>query len=168
MTVIGGKVSRKTNICRNSSHIFHPFSRQNTVKITVTYYRCNYHYHHGLWNPEAQFSIHKGYPIIAMLSRINQIPRICLRSILISSSYLLTSIFPAGVPFKMKIEIEKNNSLSIGRKGEIQVILHKSMDLLISSILNNYSLAQQPLKSFDRLLMRVSLSDSILVTLIFY
>ena len=31
-----------------------------------------------------------------------------------------------------------------------------------------YSMAQQPLKSFDRPLMKVSLSDSILVTLIFY
>ena len=30
-----------------------------------------------------------------------------------------------------------------------------------------YSMAQQPLKSFDRPLMRVSLSNSILVTLIF-
>ena len=31
-----------------------------------------------------------------------------------------------------------------------------------------YSKAQQPLKSFDRHLMRVSLSNSILVILIFY
>ena len=31
-----------------------------------------------------------------------------------------------------------------------------------------YSMTQQPLKSYDRPLMRVSLSDSILVTLIFY
>ena len=31
-----------------------------------------------------------------------------------------------------------------------------------------YSIAQQPLKSFDRPLMRVSLSNSILVTVMFY
>ena len=31
-----------------------------------------------------------------------------------------------------------------------------------------YSMAQQPLKSFDRPPMKVSLSDSILVTLFFY
>ena len=30
-----------------------------------------------------------------------------------------------------------------------------------------HSMAQQPLKSFDRALMRISLSDSILVTLVF-
>ena len=36
------------------------------------------------------------------------------------------------------------------------------------SILLTYFMAQQPLKCFDRRLMRVSLSDSILVTLIFY
>ena len=35
-------------------------------------------------------------------------------------------------------------------------------------IIITHSMAQQPLKSFDRPLVRVSLSDSILVTLIFY
>ena len=39
---------------------------------------------HVLWNPEVQFLIHKGSPIIPILSRINPIPRndIYLRSIL--------------------------------------------------------------------------------------
>ena len=37
---------------------------------------------------------------------------------------------------KLKIEKDRNDSLSIEHKEEIR-IFHKSMDLLISSILNN-------------------------------
>jgi Uncharacterized conserved protein (DUF2042). len=42
----------------------------------------------------------------------------------------------------------------------------QSVNILITLL--TYSMAQQPLKSFDRFLMRVSLSDSILVTLFLY
>ena len=38
---------------------------------------------------------------------------------------------------KPKIEKDGNDSLPIEHKEEIQVIFHKSMDLLISSIINN-------------------------------
>ena len=41
-------------------------------------------------------------------------------------------------------------------------------DLLTRQMDITYSMPQQPLISFDRPLMRVSLSDSLLVTLIFY
>ena len=41
-------------------------------------------------------------------------------------------------------------------------------NFIVSTYLLACSMAQQPLKSFDRPLMRVPLSDSILVTLIFY
>ena len=37
----------------------------------------------------------------------------------------------------MKIEKDGDDSLSIEHKEEIKVIFHKSMDLLISSILND-------------------------------
>jgi hypothetical protein len=37
----------------------------------------------------------------------------------------------------MKIENGENDSLSIGHTEKIQVSFHKSIDLLISSILNN-------------------------------
>jgi hypothetical protein len=37
---------------------------------------------------------------------------------------------------KLKIRRDGNNSLSIKHKEEIQIIFHKSMDLLISSIKN--------------------------------
>ena len=46
---------------------------------------------HGLWNPEVLCHIHKGSPIIPILSRINLIPRFVtysLRSIQILSSHL--------------------------------------------------------------------------------
>ena len=38
---------------------------------------------------------------------------------------------------KLKIEENGNKSLSMEHKEEIQIIFHKPMDLLISSILNN-------------------------------
>ena len=60
---------------------------------------------HVLWNTEVQCRIHKGSPIIPILSRINPIPRmipIPLRSIVILSSHLRLglpkSLFPAGLP----------------------------------------------------------------------
>ena len=50
---------------------------------------------------------------------------------------------------------------------------HRSPQCRLESVTSSitlltYSMAQQPLKSFDRPLMKVSLSDSILVILIFY
>jgi hypothetical protein len=69
------------------------------VKMTLT------NYLHGLWNPEVQCRIHKGSPIIPILSRINPFARISLRSILILSSHLrlgLTkNLFPVGLSVKM-------------------------------------------------------------------
>ena len=38
---------------------------------------------------------------------------------------------------KLKIGKDGNDSLSIEHKDELQIIFHKFMDLLISSILNN-------------------------------
>ena len=63
---------------------------------------------HGLWNPDVQFHIHKGPPIIPTLSRINLIPRmmhISLRSILIFPCHLCLGlpkwIFLVGLPVKI-------------------------------------------------------------------
>jgi hypothetical protein len=47
---------------------------------------------------------------------------------------------------------------------ELVTVLMLFQNILTTRI--TYSMAQQPLKSFDRPLLRVSLSDSILVTLI--
>ena len=44
----------------------------------------------------------------------------------------------------------------------------KTLKEEMTTYLLTYSTAQQPLKSFDRPLMRISLSNSILVILIFY
>ena len=59
-------------------------------------------------NPEVQCHIHKGSPVIPILSRINPIPCIdthFLRSILILSSHLCLSLpkglFPVGLPVKI-------------------------------------------------------------------
>ena len=48
----------------------------------------------------------------------------------------------------------------------MRTLLQKTFRFTVSSIIITFTL--QPLKRFDRPLMRVSLSDSILVTLIFY
>ena len=59
----------------------------------------------NLWNPEVQPCIHKSSPGIHILSRINTIPSICLRFILILSSHLHLGhpkgLIPTGVPVKI-------------------------------------------------------------------
>ena len=62
---------------------------------------------HGLWNPEVQSRIHKGYPIIPILSRINPIPPINSYLIKIHSNIvphlrlgLRKGIFIAGLLLK--------------------------------------------------------------------
>ena len=58
----------------------------------------------GSWKSYVQCHIHKGFPIILILSQINQVPRIdnLLRSITILSSYLRLLLpevqFPVGLP----------------------------------------------------------------------
>ena len=50
----------------------------------------------------------------------------------------------------------------------VRVFAFLSLIFLILTYLLTYSMVQQPLKSFERPLMRIPLSNSILVTLIFY
>ena len=57
-------------------------------------------------NPEVQYRIHNGTPIIAILSRINHIPRIYIyffNVLILILSYLLLSlrkgVSPLGLPF---------------------------------------------------------------------
>ena len=47
---------------------------------------------HGLWNPEVQCHIHKGSPIIPILSRINPIPRIDTNFFKVHSNIVLPPI----------------------------------------------------------------------------
>jgi hypothetical protein len=63
---------------------------------------------HGLWNPEAECSIHKGSPIIPILSQINLIPRIDTYFFMIHSNIvshlclgLPKGLFPVSVPAKI-------------------------------------------------------------------
>ena len=46
---------------------------------------------HGLWNPEVQCHIHKGSPIIPILSRINPIPRTYTYLLKVHSNIVLPS-----------------------------------------------------------------------------
>ena len=58
-----------------------------------------------VWNPEVQCRIHKGSPIIHILSRINPIPRIDTYLFKVHSNILdlglPKGIFPVGLPVKM-------------------------------------------------------------------
>ena len=71
------------------------------------------------------------------------------------------------------LKCRRNKSLVVMINGDGTMKSHlrkvgtKKVTAGITSLCS-YSMAQQPLKSFDRPLMRVSLSNSILVTLIFY
>ena len=63
---------------------------------------------YGLWNLEVQCRIHKGPPIIPILSRISLIPHIDTYFFKIYSDIVLPSmlrshkgLFPAGVPVKI-------------------------------------------------------------------
>ena len=70
------------------------------------------------------------------------------------------------------LEIPDTAKLIRGTCGEgnpcYQIIIMMIIIIIIIIIIITYSMAQQPLKSSDHPLMRVSLSNSILVTLIFY
>ena len=72
-------------------------------KVVYTYFWL-YSKLHGLWNPEVQFRIYKGSPVIPILSRINQIPRIDTYFFKIRSNNVLhlclglpKSLFPVGL-----------------------------------------------------------------------
>jgi hypothetical protein len=67
-----------------------------------------YNYLHGLWKPEVQCRIHKGSPIIAILSRINPILRIDTYIFKVHSNIVLPSTprppkgsFPVGLSFNI-------------------------------------------------------------------
>jgi hypothetical protein len=60
---------------------------------------------HGLWKPEVQCCINKGFPIIPILGRINPTPRIDTYFFKIYSNIVLPStiglrkgLFPVGLP----------------------------------------------------------------------
>ena len=61
----------------------------------------------------------------------------------------------------------QSSVLTFVKKFRIQKFRNQANCYSLFGILLTYSIAQQPLKGFDRPLMRVSLSDSIIVTLIF-
>ena len=56
----------------------------------------------GLCNPEVQFRIHKGFPIIPVLSWLNPIPHIDTYFFRIHSNIVIPKdLFPMGVPVKI-------------------------------------------------------------------
>ena len=72
----------------------------------------------------------------------------------VTNNVFLSKLFIYLLTYVIKIELKKSFTLLV------------TLEVVVGY--NTYSRAQQPLKSFHRALTRVSLSDSILVTLIFY
>ena len=73
----------------------------------------------GLWNPEVQCRIHKGFPIIPTLRRINPIPRIDTYFLKVHCNIVLhlrlglpKGLFPAGLPVKILKELLPPSSLA--------------------------------------------------------
>ena len=65
---------------------------------------------------------------------------------------------------EIKCILEVRNLFSLFRINPFDLSTYKNLKIMI----NNYSMAQQPLKSYERPLMRVSLSNLIILTFIFY
>ena len=64
----------------------------NVCSITKLPYLVLTNLLHGSWNPEAEYSIHKGPPIIPILSRINPILRIDTNLLKVHSNIVLPSM----------------------------------------------------------------------------
>ena len=87
---------------------------------TIIYVKdMHYNYLHGLWNPEVQCRIHKGSPIIPILSRINPIPRIDTYLFKVHSNIVLQlrlglpkGLFPVGLPVKILKELLPSSILA--------------------------------------------------------
>ena len=97
-----------------------------------------------LWNPEVQCHIHKGSPIIPILSRINPIPRIDTHFFKIHSNIILhlrlgfpKGLFPVGIPVKILKTLLPSSILATWSDIDFntrEYILNDQKDLVASDL----------------------------------